>query len=89
MYLLMIDKNNKFNNIYADTEFYKSSEQPPTYTGNWIKQLKKVMEDHPRCEFFRVCGSTTARIPDLESCKNLTHLDLMVFLDQINKQKDL
>ena len=28
--------DNRFNNIYADTEFYKSSQHPPTVTGNWV-----------------------------------------------------
>jgi len=93
VYLLGFDmgptENKGFNNIYADTEFYKTSKQPPTFTGNWIKQLSKISEDHSQVRFFRVCGATTARIPELENIKNLIHLDLASFLDRINNKKDL
>ena len=93
IYLLGFDmgptKNNQFNNIYADTEFYKTSAHPPTFTGNWIKQLREIAEDFPQTQFYRVCGPTTARLSELESIKNLHHLDLALFLDRINNGKDL
>ncbi len=79
---------NGFNNIYANTEFYKSSDALPTYTGNWIKQIVKIVHDHPETEFIRVCGRTTARIQELDTLKNLKHLELAQFLDRINNQKD-
>ena len=93
VYLLGFDmgptQHNGFNNIYVNTEFYKTSNQPPTFTGNWIKQLSQITQDHTQVRFFRVCGSTTARIPELENIKNLIHLDLAIFLDRINNPKDL
>lgn len=79
----------KFNNIYAGTEFYKKSTDAPTYTGNWVKQLAKITKDHPDTNFIRVCGPTTARIDGLETIKNLEHQDLASFLDRINNKKDL
>ena len=82
-------KNNSFNNIYAGTEFYKSTTAAPTFTGNWVKQLRKICEDSQQTHFFRVCGPTTARITELENIKNLEHLDLAIFLDRINNPKDL
>lgn len=78
-----------FNNLYAGTEFYKKVDATPTYTGNWIKQITRVIGDHPKTRFFRVCGATTARISDLESLKNLDHWELSAFLERINTQKDL
>jgi hypothetical protein len=81
--------NNKFNNIYAGTEFYKAPTAPPTFTGNWVKQIRKICEDSHQIKFVRVCGATTARITDLENIKNLEHLDLAIFLDRINNKKDL
>jgi hypothetical protein len=42
-------ENKTFNNVYADTEFYRPSESPPTYTGNWIKQICKIAQDFPAC----------------------------------------
>jgi hypothetical protein len=93
IYLLGFDmgptENNLFNNVYADTEFYKTSQHPPTFTGNWVKQLIEITTDFPTTQFFRVCGTTTARIPQIDSVKNLEHLDLAIFLDRINNKKDL
>jgi hypothetical protein len=78
-----------FNNLYAGTEFYKPAGATPTYTGNWIKQICRVITDHPRTRFFRICGTTTARIPELEALKNLDHWDLTAFVERINNKKDL
>jgi len=93
IYLLGFDmgptNNQRFNNIYADTEFYKTSGSPPTYTGNWVKQLIKIVKDHPQVKFFRICGTTTFRIPELESLENLAHWDLATFVNRINNKKDL
>jgi hypothetical protein len=81
--------NNQFNNIYAGTEFYKSIDAQPTFTGNWVKQLIHITGNFERAEFVRICGPTTARISQLESLKNLKHLDLATFMDRINNKKDL
>lgn len=81
--------DNLFNNIYADTEFYKNSQHPPTYTGNWVKQLIQIMNDFPLARFYRIVGPTTAEIPEFKRVKNLEHQDLQGFLDRINNQKDL
>jgi len=49
IYLLGFDMGpttaNTINNLYAGTEFYRDSNAPPTYTGNWTKQLTKVMTE--------------------------------------------
>lgn len=92
IYLLGFDMGpykNLFNNIYADTEFYKTSRHPPVFTGNWTKQLKEITEDFVSQQFIRVCGPTTARIDLLNHCKNLEHLELDTFLNRINNGKDL
>ena len=92
IYLLGFDMGphkNLFNNIYADTEFYKTSRHPPVFTGNWTKQLKQIAEDFITQQFIRVCGPTTARIDLLNHCKNLEHLELDTFLNRINNEKDL
>ncbi len=82
-------QNNLFNNIYADTEFYKTSQYPPTFTGNWIKQIHKVITDFPLTRFYRISGETTAQIPELATLINLTHQDLPGFIYRINNKKDL
>jgi hypothetical protein len=93
IYMLGFDmgptQNQKFNNIYAGSEFYKPLNATPTYTGNWVKQIVKIAHDFPNANFIRLTGPTTARIPELEAVKNLIHQDLATFADRINNKKDL
>jgi hypothetical protein len=93
IYLLGFDMgptaNKTINNLYAGTEFYKPTTAAPTFTGNWIRQLVKIMHDFRQTQFVRVAGTTTARLAELELVPNLAHLDLDTFMDRINKQKDL
>ena len=79
----------KFNNVFADTEFYKKSSARPTYTGNWAKQLAQVMKDFPKTNFFRVKGATTADIHELNGVSNLNTMPIADFLNRINNTKDL
>lgn len=93
VYLLGFDMGpvtgDRFNNVYADTEFYKKSSARPTFTGNWIRQLIQVTKDFPTVSFFRVKGQTTADIEDFGKIKNLVHMPMTDFLDRINNTKDL
>lgn len=81
--------NNRFNNVYADTEFYKKSSSKPTYTGNWVRQLIRVTRDFPRTSFFRVRGLYTAEVADLNHQPNLAHMHMADFLNRINNTKEL
>jgi hypothetical protein len=81
--------NNRFNNVYADTEFYRKSSSLPTYTGNWVRQIVTVCRDFPKASFHRVVGATTAVIPELTNIDNLRHMPMTDFLDRINNTKDL
>jgi hypothetical protein len=81
--------NNRFNNIYADTDFYRKSDATPVYTGNWTRQIRKITEDFPKTQFVRVQGKTTADISEFANIKNLRHLPMHTFLDRINNKKDL
>ena len=87
IYLLGFDMGpnttNLFNNVYADTEFYKTSAHPPTFTGNWVKQITHVCQDHPRTEFVRIHGATTAEISELDKIANLKHQTLADFVDDL------
>jgi hypothetical protein len=93
IYLLGFDmgptENNQFNNVYADTEFYKTSAHPPTFTGNWVKQIVQIAKDFPQTQFIRVYGPTTAKIDKFNTVRNMEHQDLATFLTRINNQKDL
>lgn len=82
-------QENRFNNVYAGTQFYKPQGANPTFTGNWVRQMVHVITDYPRTVFFRVCGETTAEIAELRQLRNLEHLDLATFQNRINNKKDL
>ena len=79
----------KFNNVYAGTEFYKPVGALPTYTGNWAKQISRIARDNPNYQFVRVKGHTTADIAEFNDVKNMSHLDMTTFLERINNRKDL
>ena len=93
IYLLGFDmgpsETGKFNNVYADTEFYKRTDNLPTFTGNWVRQLCTVAKDHPNCEFIRVHGPTTANILEFDKVHNMQKLQFADFVARINKPKDL
>lgn len=93
VYLLGFDMGpidgDKFNNVYADTEFYKASSARPTYTGNWTRQIAQITKDFPKTSFFRIHGDTTATVPDFAGIPNLAAMPIEDFLDRINNTKDL
>lgn len=82
------DQNQHINNLYAGTEFYKSANSPPTFTGNWLKQMCQIIKHNANTKFVRITGPTTARIPELEGLENLQHEDLIRFQDRINTKTD-
>jgi hypothetical protein len=79
----------KFNNVYADSEFYRASSAPPTFTGNWATQILKICNDFPTIQFYRVIGKTTADVPVLNSVTNLCHMCMEDFFNRINNTKEL
>jgi len=92
IYMLGFDMgpvNNQFNNVYADTEFYKKSSARPTYTGNWVRQIQTISRTFTDRSFIRVQGATTAAIPEFDKLGNLCHMPMSDFLDRINNAKDL
>jgi hypothetical protein len=91
IYLLGFDMGpnqlGRFNNVYAGTEFYKPVHSEPTFVGNWCRQLRRVMADHPNQTFVRVMGSTTASIAELDDIDNLKPLPIEQFLQVINNHE--
>ena len=71
--------NDRFNNVYADSEFYKRSGSTPTYTGNWERQLLKVMQDYPHTNFIRVHGAVTADVPEFNKHSRYSPLHIAEF----------
>jgi hypothetical protein len=93
IYLIGFDmgptSDNKFNNVYANTEFYKKSSALPTFTGNWTRQITTIVKDFPKTSFHRVMGDTTAYVPEFDNLPNLRNMPLDHLLDRINNTKDL
>jgi hypothetical protein len=83
------DSTGKFNNVFAGTEFYKAVGSTPTYSGNWIKQTVKIINDFPKQHFIRVVGASTADVPEFNNLKNFNHIPMDAFIDRINTGKDL
>lgn len=83
------DLNGKFNNIYADTEFYKPSCAEPTYTGNWQRQLSQIFQDFSDRRFIRILSNTTAVISEFDCWENYETMDIASFAQRINTAKDL
>ena len=79
----------RFNNIYADTEFYKKSSAVPTFTGNWVRQIKQIAKDFPKTSFFRIVGDTTADLAELKAIPNMLHMPIEDFQNRINNTKEL
>jgi hypothetical protein len=92
VYLIGFDmgptRNGHFNNCYADTEFYKKSSANPTFTGNWVRQLKTIAREHQNTRFVRVQADTTAQIPELQGIPNMSHMPIEDFLNRINNTKE-
>lgn len=93
VYLLGFDMGpnpkGQFNNIFADSEHYKTSNSAPTFTGNWIKQITKIAADFPNVHFMRVFGETTADIPEFDKLSNMAKVPMIEFVRRINNPKDL
>lgn len=85
----MAPVNSRFNNVYADTEFYKRSSATPTYTGNWARQLRNVMSDYPKTRFVRILGTVSADIEEFRREPNYQTMPMLEFLDRINNTKEL
>lgn len=90
IYMLGFDlgtTNGQFNNLYADTDFYKKSKDPPTFSGNWIKQIVQICADFSTREFVRVVGQESARVPALENISNMRELPILEFQTLLNTAK--
>jgi hypothetical protein len=93
MYLLGFDMgpsaSNRFNNVYAGTEFYKAPDAAPTFTGNWIRQLVTIAGDFSNTQFIRVCGPTSADIKELKNIQNFDTIDIKLFRHRLDTNDGL
>ena len=92
IYLLGFDmgpgQDGRFNNVYADTQFYKKLGSAPTYAGNWIRQMVHVIRDHSNQIFVRVHGPTTHEVPEFARLLNYRRATLDEFRLALNTPKE-
>ena len=92
MYLIGFDlgtTDGQFNNVFADTEFYKKITDPPTFSGNWIKQIKQLAEEYSNRRFVRVEGPESAFVPGFRDVANLQTMPMDRFQERLNSRKGL
>lgn len=92
VYLIGFDlgaTDGRFNNLYADTEFYKRSSDPPTFAGNWTKQLRQIAEQYNTRSFFRVCDKHSVHIPKLAELSNMKSITREQFENRLNNRKGI
>lgn len=77
-------KGQQFNNVYADTQFYKKSEDPPTFAGNWIRQIRMICEKFPDIEVRRVSGPGSNFVDTFAEIKNMRQITIEQMLEQLN-----
>lgn len=64
------NNNTTFNNVYADTQNYKSSTQTATYYGNWYRQTESVIKDYSKISYIRVVDEKLSLNTDWEKYSN-------------------
>ena len=73
----------KFNNVYADTEFYKKSIETETYWGNWEQQVAQITRG-ANAQIVRVNDSHV--VPAVWA-RLLRHVSIQDFIAAINNCK--
>lgn len=87
IYILGFDfgsTHSRFNNIYANTEFYRKSHETATFSGNWQHQIETIIKHHPKVHFIFVEGSETKRVLKEGKYKNVSFVQIIEFLKIIN-----
>lgn len=92
IYMLGFDlggTNGQFNNVYANTQFYKKSQDPPTFAGNWINQLAQIAEEYSNRQFIRVTGVESVHTPTLAKLRNVDFITVEQFQNLLNTSKGM
>ena len=87
IYLIGMDlgtTNGMFNNIYAGTQYYKKELDPPTFAGNWVRQILELCEKFQSRQFYRVEGKESAYIKTFNNIPNMRILAMDKFLEMVN-----
>jgi hypothetical protein len=74
----------RFNNVYANTEFYRKSHETATFSGNWHNQVETIIKHNPKVNFVFVEGPETKRVIENNKYKNVKFIQITEFLKIIN-----
>ena len=74
-----LGEDNRVNNIYADTNNYKKSNEAATYYGNWESQTYSVIFNNPDKRYIRVLGENNFIPKRFSKLNNLTHMSVADF----------
>lgn len=80
-----LEEGKRFNNLYADTFNYKKSRDPATFYGNWLRQTKTVIKDHPDIQYIRVIQADNFCPEELNKFDNFK----TVYIEDFQKIFDL
>jgi hypothetical protein len=84
IYILGFDyqglENNSFNNMYADTENYKKSNDRATFHGNWANQTATTIKRNPKIKYIRVVKDENFYTPEvIKPLPNLLNITVEKF----------
>jgi len=71
--------NETFNNVYADTEFYRRSTARPVTAVNWIDQLQTIARKFAQVQFQRVLGTTSTYVSKFDTIANFSQITIQDF----------
>ena len=74
-----LGEDNRVNNIYADTNNYKKSNEAAKYYGNWESQTYSVIFNNPDKRYIRVLGENNFIPKRFSKLNNLTHMSVADF----------
>ena len=79
------DRNSTFNNVYANTMNYKKSTDSATFFGNWMRQTKQVIKDHPNINYVRVIAPDNYSPEELNTFDNYSEILIDDFIKLFEK----
>ena len=80
----LVGINGKVNNIYADTPYYRKTQDKETFYGNWVNQIQGVIRTNPTKRFIRILPDR-GLTPDGWKQDNYSDMTIVEFLVWINK----
>ena len=69
-----LDNGKLVNNLYADTMNYKKSTDSATFFGNWMRQTKNVIKEHPTINYVRVITPDNYSPDELNTFNNYSEI---------------